>query len=167
MHFTHAILSLAFAVAPLSAAPVEDAGVAQGPGLFARVEYVNCLPAKNQSPQKNGFKVSVDNAKNEAGVAKFQTKTKSGDPHRYQNTDKLNWGVSDCDDANSELWEYPVFWEGANQKTWRINDKTKNQDKTPIRVVYANNNGNVVYCGIMTHSEVDSNYQGKGYFQKC
>lgn len=83
------------------------------------------------------------------------------------NGDSIHWGVDNCDNGKNPLFEYPIFWKGANQKEWKKDTKTKDQDKTPIRVVYANKNGGVSYCGVMTHSEVDKNYQGKGFFEKC
>jgi hypothetical protein len=125
--------------------------------------YVFCKP--NNSPVKS-FKVDVDNAKAQAKVAGF-TPGGSGDPHIYENRDRINWGVPNCDNGKNPLFEYPVFWEGAKQKQWQKDTKSKDQEKTPIRVVYANTRGGIVYCGIMTHSEVDKDFQGKAYFQKC
>jgi hypothetical protein len=127
--------------------------------------FVFCNPKTNTSPVKS-FKVDVDNAQAQAKVAGFTT-GKSGDPHGYENGDKINWGVNNCDDGKSPLFEYPIFWEGAKQKEWQKDTKSKSQEKTPIRVVYANKNGAIDYCGIMTHSEVDKNFQGKDFFQKC
>jgi len=127
--------------------------------------YVYCKPKTNASNIKS-FKVDVDNAKSQAKVAGF-TAGKSGDPHGYGNGDHIHWGVTNCDDGKSPLFEYPVFWEGAKQKEWKKDTKTSSQEKTPIRVVYANKNGGIVYCGIMTHSEVDKDYQGKAFFEKC
>jgi ribonuclease/clavin/mitogillin len=97
---------------------------------------------------------------------------KSGDPHSYNNGDHIKWGVKECDDAKASLWEYPVFWQGtkgaSGQLEWAINTKTDKQPKkTPIRVVYVNQNGGAKYCGIMTHSEVTDNFQGKSFFLRC
>jgi hypothetical protein len=36
--------------------------------------------------------------------------------------------------------------------------------KTPLRVVYVNQNGGAKYCGVMTHSEVEKDFQGKEFF---
>jgi len=161
MQFTKAFLALALVATPIFAAP---AAVAED-SLEARATTVLCKPKTNTSPVKS-FKVDVDNAKAQAKVAGFTT-GKSGDPHGYGNGDKIHWGVNNCDDGKSPLFEYPVFWEGAKQKEWKKDTKSKEQEKTPIRVVYANKNGGIVYCGIMTHSEVDKDFQGKAFFQKC
>ena len=113
------------------------------------------------------FTVSVDNAKSQASVAGFQSGT-SGDPHLYGNGDNIIWGVYNCDSGKNSLSEYPVYWQkGGIQQQWQKDAKSKDQSKTPIRVVYANVDGGVVYCGIMTHSDVDRSYQGKGFFQQC
>jgi hypothetical protein len=97
---------------------------------------------------------------------------KSGDPHSYNGGDHIKWGVKECDVAKAPLWEYPIFWQGtkgaSGQLEWAINTKTDKQPmKTPIRVVYVNQNGGAKYCGIMTHSEVTDNFQGKNFFLRC
>jgi hypothetical protein len=183
MHFTKPFLALALVAAPIFAAPAavaedsletRDVGALVWSPLYywasltlARIlqTYVYCQPKTNTSPVKS-FKVNVGNARAQAKVAGF-TGGKSGDPHGYGNGDRINWGVNNCDDGKSPLFEYPVFWDGAKQTQWQKDTKSKDQGKTPIRVVYANKNGGIVYCGIMTHSEVDKNYQGKDFFQKC
>ncbi|KAN0072018.1 Ribonuclease/ribotoxin [Elaphomyces granulatus] len=162
MQFTKAFLALALVAAPIFAAPT---AVAEDGQLGSRATTVNCKPKTNASNIKS-FKVDVDNAQSQAKVAGF-TAGKSGDPHGYGNGDKISWGVTNCDDGKSPLFEYPVFWEGAKQKEWQKDTKSSSQEKTPIRVVYANKNGGIVYCGIMTHSNVDKDYQGKGAFEKC
>ncbi|KAL2000167.1 hypothetical protein VTN02DRAFT_3466 [Thermoascus thermophilus] len=165
MHFTKVFLSLALVAASVFAAPaaVED-GISTAP-LEDRATSVICKPKTNTSPTKS-FNVDVDNARQQAQGAVFQS-GKSGYPHRYMNGDKIHWGVDNCDNGKNPLFEYPVFWKGSKQKEWKKDTKTKDQDKTPLRVVYANKNGGVSYCGVMTHSEVDKSYQGKGFFQKC
>ena len=183
MHFTKAFLALALVAAPVLAAPAavaEDSLETRAVSALLRSPlcywtsltlshilqtYVYCNPKTNTSPVKS-FKIDVDNAQAQAKVAGF-TAGKSGDPHGYENGDKINWGVNNCDDGKSPLFEYPIFWEGAKQKEWQKDTKSKSQEKTPIRVVYANKNGGIDYCGIMTHSEVDKDYQGKDFFQKC
>jgi hypothetical protein len=65
-----------------------------------------------------------------------------------------------------------VFWQGTNgakgQLEWQKDVKTDKQKmKTPVRVVYVNQNGGAKYCGVMTHSEVDADFQGKKFFEHC
>lgn len=91
---------------------------------------------------------------------------KSGDPHVYGNTDKLHWGVGACDKNSAHLLEYPIFWEG-DKTEWKKDEYTSLQNKTPIRVVFANANGASVYCGVMTHSKVSATHQGEDFFTKC
>ncbi|KFY93359.1 hypothetical protein V500_03734 [Pseudogymnoascus sp. VKM F-4518 (FW-2643)] len=166
MHFTKAFLALALVAAPIFAAPaatVED-GVSAAP-LEARNTFVLCKPSKNTSGIKS-FKVDIANAKAQGQSAGFKA-GKSGDPHGYNSGDGIVWGVDNCDNKKNPLFEYPVFWDTAAQKEWKKGTKSKDQSKTPIRVVYANKNGGISYCGIMTHSEVDKTYQGKGFFEHC
>ncbi|KAN0075657.1 Ribonuclease/ribotoxin [Elaphomyces granulatus] len=176
MQFTKAFLALALVAAPIFAAPT---AVAEDGQLESRAvnrsltlqllwilqTYVYCRPVINASNTRS-FKVDVDNAQSQAKAAGF-TAGKSGDPHGYGNGDHIIWGVTNCDDGRSPLFEYPVFWEGAKQKEWQKDTRTSSQEKTPIRVVYANKNGGIVYCGIMTHSEVLVNHQGMAFFQQC
>jgi hypothetical protein len=111
--------------------------------------------------------VDVDNAKSEMKKAGFSDQTASGDPHKYNGGDGIKWGVQNCDAKGAIVMEYPVYWTGAKAKSWQKDKKTAGQEKTPIRVVYANKSGTAIYCGIMTHSEVDKDYQGKKFFEKC
>lgn len=127
--------------------------------------FVLCKPSKNTSGIKS-FKVDIANAKAQGQSAGFKA-GKSGDPHGYNSGDGIVWGVDNCDNKKNPLFEYPVFWDTAAQKEWKKGTKSKDQGKTPIRVVYANKNGGISYCGIMTHSEVDKTYQGKGFFEHC
>jgi len=161
MQFTKAFLALAIVAAPILAAP---AAVAEN-GLEARATTVTCNPSKNSSPAKP-FKVDVNDAKAQAKIAGF-TAGKSGDPHGYGNGDGITWGVDNCDRKKNPLHEYPIFWVGSEQKEWEKDTRSKSQQRTPIRVVYANVNGAIVYCGIMTHSVVDKEYQGSKAFEKC
>ncbi|EGO22478.1 hypothetical protein SERLADRAFT_473356 [Serpula lacrymans var. lacrymans S7.9] len=166
MHFTKALLALALVAAPVFATPtaiVKDSVEARAPSISQT--YVTCNPKTNTSPTKS-FKVDVNNAQSQAKSAGFVA-GKSGDPHGYNSGDGIKWGSNNCDNGKNPLFEYPVFWVGAKQKEWQKDTKTSGQEKTPIRVVYANVNGGIYYCGVMTHSEVDKNYQGKAFFEKC
>lgn len=63
----------------------------------------------------------------------------------------------------------PIYWD-ALKKEWKKDDPSKDQSKTPLRVVYFEDKGNSnrpKICGVMTHSKVDKNYQGKDFFQIC
>jgi hypothetical protein len=63
----------------------------------------------------------------------------------------------------------PIYWDAA-KKEWKKNEFSKDQDKTPLRVVYFEDKGNSnrpKICGVMTHSKVDKLFQGKDFFQKC
>ncbi|KAI0128087.1 Ribonuclease/ribotoxin [Hypoxylon sp. NC0597] len=166
MHFTKTILALALAAVPISALPVEENGVA-AEGLEVRDTTVTCTPKNNKSSVKS-FKVSLDYANAQAKKAGF-AKGKSGDPHNYGNGDKIQWGVKGCNTKNAKLWEYPIYWD--NKKEWKKDDPSSGQDKTPLRVVYIQDNGThdkrPKVCGVMTHSEVDQDFQGKDFFQKC
>ncbi|KFZ23185.1 hypothetical protein V502_02337 [Pseudogymnoascus sp. VKM F-4520 (FW-2644)] len=134
MHFTKAFLALALVAAPIFAAPaatVED-GVSAAP-LEARNTFVLCKPSKNTSGIKS-FKVDIANAKAQGQSAGFKA-GKSGDPHGYNSGDGIVWGVDNCDNKKNPLFEYPVFWDTAAQKEWKKGTKSKDQSKTPIRVV--------------------------------
>ncbi|KAF2998981.1 hypothetical protein E8E13_007551 [Curvularia kusanoi] len=138
--------------------------------LEARAVTVTCTPTSNQSKTKN-FIVDVAYAKGQVSKAAFKT-GKSGDPHAYNGGDNIIWGVKECDVKKAPLWEYPVFWQGTKGKSgqleWEKDVKTDKQKmKTPIRVVYVNQNGGAKYCGIMTHSEVTADFQGQKFFQHC
>ncbi|KAJ2988679.1 hypothetical protein NUW58_g3851 [Xylaria curta] len=146
-------------------APVEGNSISAADPLAARDTIVTCVPKKNDSPTKS-FKVSVDNGKSQAQVAGFST-GKSGYPHLFENKEGLKWGVRECDEANVALEEYPLFWSGAKQSEWKKDVKKSDQDKTPIRVIYANKSGAVVYCGIVVHGTVAADYSGSDAFVKC
>lgn len=135
--------------------------------LTSRYQTVTCRPTlvDDKKPKPKNFLVSTRTARSEAEKAKFPERTKSGDPHRYFNGDGLVFGKPHCD-TDAELWEYPVFWT-AVKKTWNMNELTRNQPATPIRVVYAKVGGEVQYCGVMTHSQVDKDNRGKAFFQLC
>ncbi|KAI1098753.1 Ribonuclease/ribotoxin [Jackrogersella minutella] len=171
MHFTKIILSLALAGVPISALPVEENGNALE--VQARDTTVTCTPKSNTSSMKS-FKVSMDYANDQAKKAGF-AKGKSGDPHNYGNGDKIQWGVKGCNTKNAQLWEYPIYWSDKKQngkvQEWKKDDASSGQDKTPLRVVYIQDNGThdkrPKVCGVMTHSEVDKDFQGKDFFQKC
>ncbi|PSN61562.1 hypothetical protein BS50DRAFT_504383, partial [Corynespora cassiicola Philippines] len=131
---------------------------------------VTCQPTTNKSKQKK-FTVDIAYAQKQMDVAGF-TPGKSGDPHKYGNGDKITWNVAECDGGKAQLWEYPVFWVGSKGKNgqleWAKDLKTSKQAmNTPIRVVYADNKGTAKYCGVMTHSEVTADFQGKKFFEKC
>lgn len=59
-------------------------------------------------------------------------------------------------------------WTTAKAQAWDKNvKKVGNQEQnTPIRVVYANHNGCVFYCGVMIHEAVSADFQGSGRFRK-
>jgi hypothetical protein len=61
----------------------------------------------------------------------------------------------------------PIQSGGSKVLEWKKDVKTSDQEWTPIRVAYGNKNGGIVYCGVITHSEADRNYQGKDFLQKC
>lgn len=111
--------------------------------------------------------MDVATAQTQARKAGLST-GKSGDPHRYHNGDKISFGAHGCDKKDAVLWEFPVYWVGKNAE-WAKDVKTDKQPggPTPLRVVYANSNGGIQYCGVMTHSEVNDRNQGLKFFQKC
>ncbi|KAF1937091.1 hypothetical protein EJ02DRAFT_459001 [Clathrospora elynae] len=166
---------IAALVAPIFTAPTPvaqpEADISEVANVLeARADTVTCKPKDNKSDVKS-FKVDVSYAKGQASKAGLKA-GKSGDPHEYHNGDNINWGVKECDVKNAPLWEYPVFWVGSkagnSQLEWEKDVKTdKQKKKTPIRVVFVNQNGGAKYCGVMTHSEVAKDYQGKKFFEKC
>ncbi|KAH8684211.1 Ribonuclease/ribotoxin, partial [Tricladium varicosporioides] len=124
-----------------------------------------CKPNKNTTPVKT-FRVDVDHAIAQAKFAGFKSGASSY-PHGFGNVERIRWNVQNCDAKNAILNEYPVYWDTA-KKDWEKEKKTNAQGKTPIRVVYANQNGGVVYCGLMVHTTVE----GKDFamsrdFKKC
>ncbi|KFG78708.1 hirsutellin A toxin [Metarhizium anisopliae] len=156
MKFLAALLAAAALNAPALAGPV------------TRADTVICEPRQDTETGKiKKFKVDVGVAEDQAKKAGLIT-GKSGDPHRYMNGDKINFGIHNCDKEGAILWEYPIYWVGKKAE-WMKDEKTDRQPggPTPIRVVYANNNGNIVYCGVMTHAVVKSNNQGEKFFLKC
>jgi hypothetical protein len=65
----------------------------------------------------------------------------------------------------------PIYW---NDKKKEWSKDALSQDKTPLRVVYyldknapAGSSKRLKVCGVMTHSTVDANNEGKDSFQKC
>jgi ribonuclease len=158
------VLSVLFSEPPFI---IEQTGLLDGSLtlLWILQTYVSCKPETNDSGTKV-FKVDVDNAKSQAKAAGFVA-GKSGDPHGYENHEKITWGVQNCDSGKIPLYEYMIYWEGAKQKEWQKDTKTSNQEKTPIRVVYANKNGGNIYCGVAIKSNVDKTFQGSGAFLKC
>lgn len=88
-------------------------------------------------------------AKAEMEKAGISRQGKTGYPHPYLNHQRLDWSVGTCKKTNIDLLEYPVFW----QRYAPIDNtkKTNEQAHSPIRVVYANDGGVMVYCGVMTH----------------
>ncbi|KAI2465021.1 Ribonuclease/ribotoxin [Annulohypoxylon bovei var. microspora] len=166
MQLTKIFLSLALAGASVSALPVEENGAAVK--LETRDSMVICNPKSDQS--RTEYKVSMDRANAQAKKAAF-TKGKSGDPHNYGNGDKIQWGVKGCNTKNAQLFEYPIYWQSSKVDEWQKDSVSSGQAKTPLRVVYIVDNGThdkrPKVCGVMTHSEVDKDHQGKGFFQKC
>lgn len=105
---------------------------------------------RSQHHKAKTWTVSVVTAKAEMHKAGISTQGKSGYPHPYRNHDKLDWTVVTCKKTNIDLLEYPIFWQGhAPIDNAR---KTAQQASSPLRVVYANDRGMMVYCGVMTHS---------------
>ncbi|RAH40470.1 uncharacterized protein BO95DRAFT_468768 [Aspergillus brunneoviolaceus CBS 621.78] len=124
------------------------------------------MPKTNKSDVKE-FHVNVDDAKAQAKAAGFTT-GKRGDPHDFKNIDKIQWGVKGCNKLEADMYEYPIFWEGAKVKQWKKDEKTSDQGKTPIRVVYVQTKDKqLTFCGVMIHVDVLANYQGEGFLAKC
>lgn len=117
------------------------------------------------------LKIDTEWATGQARKAAFDDKTKSGDPHRYMNGDHLAFPPYHCNLPTTALFEYPVYWIGHNEKNpeWIKDRKTTDQPggPTPLRVVYANVNGAVYFCGVMTHATVTADYRGEGRFYRC
>lgn len=85
----------------------------------------------------------------------------SGDPHRFMNGEGIKWGVRNCDLNGAILFEFPVYKVGI-KKTWQKDAKTKGQTPTDIRTVYANVNGGIVFCGVMTHNKINIPIEKQG-----
>ncbi|EGN97087.1 hypothetical protein SERLA73DRAFT_169536 [Serpula lacrymans var. lacrymans S7.3] len=156
MHFTKVFLALALVAAPVFANPTAVVKDDVFTSSTRASTSSTCKPTENSSPTKP-FK---------ARTAGFED-GKSSYPHLFGNKEKIAWGLYNCDSGKRTLNEYPVFWKGAKQKEWEKDTKVKDQDKTPIRVVYANADGSIYYCGIMIHSKVDKDYTGSDDFVKC
>lgn len=80
----------------------------------------------------------------------------------------LSWRISERA-TQVNLIVDPIFWDSFRAE-WKKNDLSKKQEKTPLRVVYyedKGNNGRPKICGVMTHSNVEKNYQGTSFFTKC
>ncbi|KAJ5127426.1 hirsutellin A toxin [Penicillium atrosanguineum] len=124
-------------------------------------------PPKLNSTHDKLFKVDVAVAKTQAKKAGLTT-GKSGEPHRYYNGDHIHFGVHNCDKRDAILWEYPIYWVDKRAE-WEKDVKTTYQKggPTPIRAVYANSNGGIEYCGVMTYTIVNDKNQGSGFFTKC
>lgn len=172
------------------AGPVPNTDV--GGRLEERAPFVTCSPTlegsgassskgkgkgKASKPTVKTFKVDLAAAEASVRAAGITTGT-SGDPHRYHNGDGIVFNKNNCDKKDSILWEFPVYWvgfkkEGVKQKDidkgWLKDGKSGQQPlgSTPLRGVYANVNGGIYFCGVMTHSTVTANNQGKGFFQLC
>ncbi|CAI6336889.1 unnamed protein product [Periconia digitata] len=136
--------------------------------IVARDATYTCTPKKNDSSVKK-FKVSESRALAQAKIALYEA-GKSGDPHRYHNGDNIQFGTKPCNKKDAELWEYPIYWDDL-KKEWKKDEASKDQAKTPLRIVYlkdkGSHDGRPKLCGVMTHSEVDANNQGKDFFVKC
>ncbi|KAF4930430.1 hypothetical protein CGCVW01_v000961 [Colletotrichum viniferum] len=152
MHFIKTLIPLALFTAPIWAVPTpatEDS-----------------LEARASEAKKKKFVVEIEKVKIEATNAGFAA-GKSSYPHVFGNQETINWGVKACTNGKPTLYEYPVFWQGYKGAVWQKDEKVKNQNVSPLRVVYTNSKGSVVYCGVMTHVEVSKDYRGSKEFKKC
>ncbi|KAL8364885.1 hypothetical protein RB595_003934 [Gaeumannomyces hyphopodioides] len=166
MHFLAALVAATAAFADLAVAgPLPQADAPSK--VEARAPLVTCRPRLEGKTTVKTYTVDVARAQAQARVGGLTT-GKSGDPHRYMNGDNLRFGKNNCDKSGAILWEYPIYWEGV-KGDWQKDTKTDKQPNgaTPIRTVYANVNGGIFFCGVMTHSTVTSNNQGKSFFQLC
>ncbi|KAJ2969936.1 hypothetical protein NQ176_g8419 [Zarea fungicola] len=157
MKWTTAIFALATATGAFAAPTAEI--------VEDRAATVTCRPTLNG--QIKPFRVDLGTAQSEArrvGLAPG----KSGDPHRYFNGDGIHWGVQNCDKPGAILLEYPIYQIGKNAQ-WQKDTLTSAQKggPTPLRTVFANANGGVVFCGVMTHSQVNAQNQGLSHFSHC
>ncbi|KAL8388924.1 hypothetical protein RB595_009024 [Gaeumannomyces hyphopodioides] len=130
-------------------------------------QFVTCSATLVGGNTPRQYTVDVARAQAQALIAGMST-GKSGDPHRYFNTDGLAFGKNNCDRARALLMEYPIYWRGV-AGDWQKDVLTARQPNgaTPIRAVYANVNGAVIFCGVMTHSEVTPQNQGTARFRLC
>ncbi|KAI8303329.1 hypothetical protein K4K61_007186 [Colletotrichum sp. SAR11_59] len=174
MHFIKTLIPLALFTVPILAVPTpatENGLEARAPPKSApkqapkKPATVTCTPTKSKAKEKK-FVVEIEKVKIEATNAGFAA-GKSSYPHVFGNQEKINWGVEACTSGKPTLYEYPVFWQGYKGAVWQKDEKVKNQNVSPLRVVYANSKGSVVYCGVMTHVEVSKDYRGSKEFKKC
>ncbi|RAK77274.1 uncharacterized protein BO72DRAFT_496298 [Aspergillus fijiensis CBS 313.89] len=133
------ILAIALLASPTFALPA-----AAGP---SERDELNLFEAR---ASKTKFTVNVATAEAQAKTGGC-TKGKSGYPHMFENNDGIHWGNT------------------AKVKTWlkdekRGSNRVPTGSKTPVRVVYMEgNNGELFYCGVMIHKEVESDNTGKGF----
>ncbi|EIT83062.1 mitogillin family ribonuclease Hirsutellin [Aspergillus oryzae 100-8] len=170
MQLTKAILALALVVSPVLAAPTEVGEGSVNTNVEARaVDTVSCTPDQNQSGVK--FEVDVQAAKALAQKIGWTTdSTKSDYPHPFGDKEKL-WAhipleANKCN-SKTRMLEYPVYWTKSKVKEWDPSKKKKEQQKTPIRIVYSNLNGALHYCGAMIHKTVAKDFGGSGDFKLC
>lgn len=175
MKFTTAIFALAAATGALAAPATEiiedraSVGLPNCPNhlIFSLTHFqtVTCKP--KLAGKAKSFKVSLATAEAEARRAGLAP-GKSGDPHRYFAGDGIHWGVDGCDKASAILLEFPIYQVGKSAQ-WEVNTLTSAQKggPTPLRTVFANGSGGVIFCGVMTHSTVDADNRGHDFFERC
>ncbi|GMF76477.1 unnamed protein product [Aspergillus oryzae] len=149
MQLTKAILALALVVSPILAAPTEVGEGSSG------VKFEVDVKAAKALAQKIGW--TTDS-------------TKSDYPHPFGDKEKL-WAhipleANKCN-SKTRMLEYPVYWTKSKVKEWDPSKKKKEQQKTPIRIVYSNLNGALHYCGTMIHKTVAKDFGGSGDFKLC
>ncbi|KAE8141818.1 Ribonuclease/ribotoxin [Aspergillus pseudotamarii] len=170
MQLTKAILALALIVSPIFAAPTDVGEEIVSTKLEARSPKVVCKPEKNASNVKE-FEVDVTEAEKLAKKIGWKTDpTKSDYPHPFGDKEKL-WAnipleANKCN-SKTRMLEYPVYWTTSKTKEWDPKKKKKEQNKTPIRIVYSNLNGALHYCGAMIHETVSKDFSGSGDFILC
>ncbi|KAE8158961.1 Ribonuclease/ribotoxin [Aspergillus tamarii] len=170
MQLTKAILALALVVSPILAAPTDVGEEIVNTNLEARAAKVVCKPDVNESNVK---KFEVDVAKAEALAKKIgwtTDSTMSDYPHPFGDKEKL-WEkipleANKCN-SKTRMLEYPVYWTTSKAKEWDPAKKKKDQQKTPIRLVYSNLNGALHYCGAMIHKKVSKDFSGSDDFKLC
>ncbi|KAE8382367.1 Ribonuclease/ribotoxin [Aspergillus bertholletiae] len=170
MQLTKAILAVALVVSPVFAAPAEAGSEIVNLNLEARAaKTVTCTPEKNLSGVD--FKVDVAKAQALAKKIGWTTDSSMSDyPHPFGDKEKL-WEKIEAEagkcNSKTRMLEYPVYWTKSKAKEWDPKKKKKDQQKTPIRIVYSNLNGALHYCGAMIHKQVDKEYSGSGDFVLC
>ncbi|KAJ5361985.1 hirsutellin A toxin [Penicillium brevicompactum] len=129
---------------------------------------VTCTPRfKQPGGRIKQYQVDVGYAQAQAKKGGFR-EGRTGYPHRYKNHERLVFGTYNCDKARAHLMEYPIYWNGNGNEWQKDGDKKKQPGRyTPIRVVYANQNGALIYCGVMTHEFWFKNRHGAGDFKLC